>query len=169
MTMTVAGKCIMSEWVNHTGEVVHKGRPPKARSELKYLFHSPSYRAIPRVSSKATVQIVLFRNINVSPTTARGAIRTGCIAPRLSANPAFLTDWVPFVGQRDKICQLFMPWLPDGTVALSVFKIVPSASWLSLSGLCPAAVVTEWGLCCSDGSARCILFFCLSKQNIFHF
>lgn len=90
----------------------------------------------------------------------------GWVALRLPANPASLADDVPLAEHRDETCQMFVLWLPDATTALSVFRIMASASWSSLGEVNPAAVITEWwGLCCSDGSGGSL--FILASASLF--
>lgn len=89
----------------------------------------------------------------------------GWVALRLPANLASLADGIPLAEHRDETCQMFVLWLPDATTALSVFQIMASASWSSLGEVSPAAVITEWGLCCSDGSGGTL--FILASANLF--
>lgn len=60
---------------------------------------------------------------------------------------------------------MFVLWLPDATTALPVFQIMASASCPSLGGVSPAAVITEWSLCCSDGSGGYL--FLLASASLF--
>lgn len=74
------------------------------------------------------------------------------VTPRLPAIPTALADGVPSAEQRVETCQQFVLLLPDATMnMLFMFKIRPSATWPSLSGVSPVALITEKSLCCNEG------------------
>ena len=81
------------------------------------------------------------------------------VTPRLPAIPTALADGVLSAEQRDETCRLFVLLLPDATTTmLFVFKIRPSASWPSLSGVSPVALITERCLCCTEGGDYLLLW-----------
>lgn len=73
------------------------------------------------------------------------------VTPRLPAIPTALADGVPSAERRVETCQLFVLLLPDATMNMFMFKIRPSATWPSLSGVSPVALITEKCLCCTEG------------------
>lgn len=79
---------------------------------------------------------------------------TAWVAPRPPAVLTVLAEDIPSAEQRVETCHLFVLLLLDvNTPMLLVFEIMPSTSWLSLSGLSLVALITQRCLCCAEGRA----------------